>query len=355
MPYDEVRSALLISKMLANEAVKYTHTLNIMKVHQMDGPAARRFLNVEEVNCMCLLSFNEVTEDTLICAKTATRVVPFLVTIPNLKRVFVGGWYNKWSKRTMTRIFFELDDFLEEGQAEKETTIFGCLVRAFLGALQGRLFPHLERISGVTEALDSSCLCERTEKLCSFCRDVCTYFPVKDLLENADLEGFGDCEVENAELYEIIAKRPLSKVAIRASSENHLCQFVYTRLRDCYIAKHEIKGKQLLAKLLSQNRLCDVDGRDLRVNHLDKMGISTLDKMIALGFDPRAIPKDRLYLRLRIEIGESWEHADVFAKSTVDALIARGFNLDPKDLIILDEETEPVLKKKLPGLIRKED
>ena len=39
MPYDEVRSALLISKMLANEAVKYAHTLNIMKVYQMDGPA----------------------------------------------------------------------------------------------------------------------------------------------------------------------------------------------------------------------------------------------------------------------------------------------------------------------------
>ena len=32
MQYDEVRSALLICKMMANEAVKYVQTLNIMKV-----------------------------------------------------------------------------------------------------------------------------------------------------------------------------------------------------------------------------------------------------------------------------------------------------------------------------------
>lgn len=50
MPYQEVRSALLMCKMMANKAVKYVHTLNIMKVYQLDGPAARRFPNVEEVN-----------------------------------------------------------------------------------------------------------------------------------------------------------------------------------------------------------------------------------------------------------------------------------------------------------------
>ena len=61
---------------------------------------------------------------------------------------------------------------------------------------------------------------------------------------------------------------------------------------------------------------------DLRVKYLDKMGISTLDRMIALGFDPRVVPKDRLNLLMRIEIGESWVHADVFAKPTVPSMLS---------------------------------
>ena len=56
MPYDEVRSALLVGKIIANEAVKYVRVLNFMKGCQLDGPSTRRFANVEEVNCLCLMS-----------------------------------------------------------------------------------------------------------------------------------------------------------------------------------------------------------------------------------------------------------------------------------------------------------
>ena len=58
MPCQEVRSALLTCKIMANGAVTCVHTLNVMQVCQMDGPAARRFPNVEEVNYFSLLSVN---------------------------------------------------------------------------------------------------------------------------------------------------------------------------------------------------------------------------------------------------------------------------------------------------------
>ena len=59
MPYEEVRSALLVGKIIANEAVKYVRTLNLMKGYQLDVPSARRFAGVEEVNCLCLISGRE--------------------------------------------------------------------------------------------------------------------------------------------------------------------------------------------------------------------------------------------------------------------------------------------------------
>ena len=97
MPYPEVRSALLIHicKMMANEAVKCTHALNVMQVHQVDGPAARRFPppNVEEVNCFSLISTHSSDDkERPICAKTAARLVPFLATIHSKFKACVCGW-----------------------------------------------------------------------------------------------------------------------------------------------------------------------------------------------------------------------------------------------------------------------
>ena len=40
--------------------------------------------------------------------------------------------------------------------------------------------------------------------------------------------------------------------------------------------------------------------------------------------------------------GRQWE---VFCKSTVDSLIARGYPINPNDLIIVDEEQEPALQR----------
>lgn len=331
----------------------------------MDGPAARRFPNIEEVNCFSLLSVDEWTEERSICAKTATRLVPFLVTIPNLKRVFAGGWSEQ-----MTRLIFDRDDFSYD-VGEKDTTIFGCLVRAFLGALQGRLFPHLERISGITEALGSTeDLCEEKKEICSFCRDVCTYFPVQDLLENVNLDLIGHCGGEDpVKIYELIAsKRPNSKIIFKAASERPLCEFTLgTYLRDWHITDYEMNGYKLLEKVCAQLQMSTVDidseisfnlfgYRRIPISYLNKTGLSALDRMIALGFDPRVITKERI--SSRIGIGNSWRHTTcmgVITKSTVDALSARGFQLDPKDLIVLNEETEPALKDKLPGVIKEED
>ena len=79
--------------------------------------------------------------------------------------------------------------------------------------------------------------------------------------------------------------------------------------------------------------------------------LNDIDRLIAVGFDPRAVSKESLYDSM--QIGGDDRQYDVFAKSTIDALVARGFALDEADLIVLDERMEPALKG-LPAMIRGE-
>ena len=59
MFYEEVRSALLVCRLVANDAVKHVQTITIMKSSQLDAPAARRFPNVRELNIYCLFVYNK--------------------------------------------------------------------------------------------------------------------------------------------------------------------------------------------------------------------------------------------------------------------------------------------------------
>lgn len=180
------------------------------------------------------------------------------------------------------------------------------------------------------------------------------HFPVKDMIENADLEeAITKCGEDPIKIYELIAQRPHPKELFRAASERKLFGVVlHSRLVRYTIRKNEKEGKKLHEKLRTQHDV-DTESYGGYVQFLNKAGIFELDRMIALGIDPRGIPTEQT--NIRFGIGGKGRYGDVFAKSTVDALIARGFNLDPMDLVILDEETEPALKDELPDQIRKGD
>lgn len=96
MPHAEVRSALLVGKHIAVEAVKYVETLNVMKSSELNIPSARRFPNVDELKLLCLLegtgTFNgDGDEQFTISLETAISTPSFLSAFPRLKEAFVGG------------------------------------------------------------------------------------------------------------------------------------------------------------------------------------------------------------------------------------------------------------------------
>ena len=184
MPYDEVRSSLLVGKIIANEAVQYVHTLSFMKSCQLDVPSARRFPNVERVNILCLVgsSRSPLTligpNNFTICEATSNRVVPLLSVFVKLKSSFLGGVFRcSWEKhKHAVRPYYHDDesrDEFDEGMMENDK--FKCLLKALLGALQARLLsPTLEKLGGLTSAilLSPSSFCEGRDEgrdACAFC------------------------------------------------------------------------------------------------------------------------------------------------------------------------------------------
>ena len=347
MPYEEVRSALLVGKIIANEAVKYVRTLNFTKSCQMDGPLARRFANVEEVNCWCL--FSGQSGSAVLCRDTIFRLVPLLVSFAKLKCIDVGGTVTIAQRGEVFRRSYRpnvCSSPRNHGELAKS------LCYSFFAAFKARLIPldlHIEGgvVDNFVEALG---LCSRrgearddtnSEGMCATCRDVCSYFPLQEIFHESP--WFCEC-AERMDVFEKISKRKGARELFRKESFHYLPHFV-----DRHLEEFSIEEETLRLRLAGLGMSCGDE--DKGVWYLTMSKINELDRLIAVGFDPKAILKERLYDGMNI--GRDGRQFDVFAKSTFDALVARGFALDEADLIVLDERMEPALKD-LPALIRGE-
>ena len=152
----------------------------------------------------------------------------------------------------------------------------------------------------------------------------------------------GWCAKDDTEVYEMISGRKGARDFFRERSGVRLLVYL-----DVGIDKFMIEEEAM------RRRLADVGVRREKpcVSYLRMTDLNQLDRQIALGFDPKVVSKKSLYERLRI--GRDDRDHDIFAKTTFDALVSRGFAFDEADLIVLDERNEPALKD-LPDLIRSE-
>ena len=334
MPYEEVRSALLVGKIIANDAVKYVHALNITKACQMDGPSTRRFPNIEELNILCMYNF----ETNTLSKETCQRFVPLLVASPRLRRVFAGGVSSGGSR----------EEYYVESIAgpEGHAGIFRILVDQIFTAFKMRLLPKtIETMGGICrEAVDLASYghIEGAQECKSFCQDICKYFPLEDIFAS-NAPGFV-C-IPHSQVYDIITRRPGAVGKMREYSGEYLIDHMLNEEWK-YV---ELNSHSDLMQRLSEAGLTGRLSKYPCVQYLTKKALEQLDDFIAFGFDPSAISKEDLYERMDIE--NIWRGENVFTKSTVDALVSRGFAFDENDLIVLDETKEPVLSE-IPSLIR---
>ena len=233
MPYQEARSALLIGKLIANEAAKYVTTLNIMRCCELYVRAARRFANVEEVNIFCLLK-HESDDVQVLSADAASRTVPFISTFDVLKNVFVGGWKHRAGRRAKpTRSVYNASLCL---RPENHREIMRGLIVSLCGAFKAGVFSqHMQhslgkiayagrdRLEGTLHGISSSIEYVRPcrdvsdidgyrsatreedpARPCSWCREVCKVFPMSDVMFDPYNRHF--C-LRRTEVFQIISSR----------------------------------------------------------------------------------------------------------------------------------------------------
>ena len=343
MPYEEVRSALLVGKIIANEAAKYVRTLNFMKSCQLDGPSARRFPDVEEVNCLSLLTSSGAQNVTVLCKETTIRLVPLLATFFRLRRIFVGGIVRRHNSadNDLVRVTYR-ESFCDSPQ--NHNALFTNLCQNFLGAFKARLLlPNIVKTKGILSfSYGNIKLCSKNAErqgMCKSCREICTHFPLQEIFQQ--FLSFCQC-VEEIDVLQTIAKREGAREMFQRDTAARLPRYLDTSLSQFALENLESKEEETLRQRLKDLGVRpSVDFGNQAVWYLTVPNLNYLDRLISVGYDPKTISKKDLYNGMHL--GEDERTFDAFAKTTFDALLARGFALDEADLIVLDERMEPAL------------
>ena len=344
MPYEEVRSTLLVGKIIANKAVKCVRTLNFMKGCQLDGPSTRRFQNVEEVNCLCLMSGQ--WRSAVLCGDTAIRLVPLLTTFPKMKEVRIAGLVTEDAGNGQTQLVRRSYDPRHCSSPANHRDLVTVLCQSLLGAFKARLLSQALNSKGdIAEMLVWSDICQDRngdEVLCKTCADVCACFPLKEILGPG---FFNPCNDDFVEVFEqVIAKREGARDVLRKHSAEFHSIISIQSPRAFLLENAESEEEEALRRRLAD---LGVQIEPPHVRYLDTDAFDDLDRLIAIGCDPSALSKEVLDEVLT----DPWSDCRVFAKSTFDALVARGFALHEADLIVLDERMEPALMSAVPSYL----
>mmetsp|Transcript_22490 Transcript_22490/g.48836 ORF Transcript_22490/g.48836 Transcript_22490/m.48836 type:complete len:416 (+) Transcript_22490:104-1351(+) len=349
MPYHEVRSALLISKAIANDAVQYVRTLNVFKGTEMNVPSARaRFVNVESVNILCFIEYVYISRagtstSTALSSDVASRIIPFLSAFPKLKQVLVGG-YKIVGRIGRKRVYHRNTNTIDlpnliRGDGENRRLV-GGLVDAFCGAFKTMMIPRDIDLIGLSIPLSAIMQCElarrRNSPPCAGCRGVCANFPLNSVYSMelciSDKGRFG-----------IMANRPGGREYLRSKAPDRLTMFFRDVIGSGNVPPEDTDEARSLWQRLQQQG-CDMSKLLVSgIQFISDRSFVELDKLIAYGFAPDAVTREQLYHIFSIGHYESRDY-DVWIKSSFDRLVSRGFDLDGRDVVLLDELREPALE-----------
>ena len=161
------------------------------------------------------------------------------------------------------------------------------------------------------------------------------------------------------ELLELLGKRKESKKVFSDLSASYFvdllieCAF-FVDVIYLDIDKFDVETRHLLNRIAEAGvdisdesfkvtTLIDVvdDVRPVGFPDTTKYNFCLIDRMIALGFDPKTMPKFFFYDELALNF--SW--GSIIEETTLHSLISRGFPLDPDDFIVIDRNEMNMLAK----------
>ena len=96
--YCDIQAAVQSSKMMFEEAIEHVRTLTItnpseLSIGRTANSLIHRFRGVKEVNCFCFFEDDGENWNYIVSIDTVVRIVPFLMTFPQLSSAaFLGRW-----------------------------------------------------------------------------------------------------------------------------------------------------------------------------------------------------------------------------------------------------------------------
>ena len=344
MHYSDVRSTIAVCRSIANDAAAHVKTISIHHAAEMDVPAARRFTHVEEVNLLSVIVHGE-RQRISFSAAAASQIVPFLTAFPMLTKCFVGGRRRIFTPFHMGSRRREYSITVINDGPDNHVELFRGIVTAFTGAFRSRSLSKTIDLYGVVSGVHLGPirdLCrDRTSEdpghPCDFCRGICQHFPLRDVLD-------ADVCLHDTVKFSILRDRPGGEDCIRQATPRMICRYLRNEVKFKPVNRESDAGKELLARLSGMGVFQAIPGAQFISNDAFRL----LDDMVEIGFHPRYISKAYLYREFGISNPQTRRGYDVWISSSFHKLVERGFRLEAKDVILLDEAREPGLVDWLP-------
>ena len=345
MPYGEVRSALLVGKQIAMEAVKYVQVLNVMTASEMHVPAARRFANVKSIKILCFLQGPERLEDFVgfnalyddpctVSEDVASRAPSFLAGFSKLSYAFIGGLLlRRNGKKDMVTYFIEGDG--DDVSPENHQDIICSLAKSMCGAFKtGVLSQNINLRGFIGYNLFTARPCyisEQKSKNCAFCRDIVNFFPLPTLSHTTASPETHYC-LDTLEFWKIIKSRPDGHQTMKEASAKFFLDWICQNGR-----RYKLKQDGLPTHIQEQR----TKGVEVRAYSFLEEGADELDALIAEGLDPKLMSIDdfRKYFKISSDRFKTnyRGHFCYWTRGSIERLAIRGFPVDCDSLPVIED------------------
>jgi len=294
LPYEDVRSNLMICKMMANEASGHVDTLNIFRGSELYVPAVRRrFPNIKYVRLFCFATSTTADSPTSagqLALDAMWRVVPFLSSFEKrLEEVFFGGYRHAFGMFVLNR---PPRNVQERIHAKLESRVYLDFLDSFLAAIKagGLVCPRFT--PGLTSAYPAARICagrkeDPSMRKCRRCRDILTLLPGNHYKVMSQSEF---C-LSTVDRMEILHSRPEASQYMSTHGQSALLAFfIDADIKDSHVPSTELSESSYWKELVKNTT---DQPQPACIHYLTGAGFKELDRLLALGVCPPQVSEYR--------------------------------------------------------------
>ena len=284
-----------------------------------------------------------------ISSEVASRIPSFLAHVSKLRSTFVGGPTGQMRKYGYHHRYCI--------EPRNHKAIFRGLLEGCVAAFKNEAFPStLSRLNGISDNVKevSRGRCVSIDPFgCTICRDLCVHFPIADVISLLVCEPNATC-LNTTEMLDAVRSRKGGKTILAENSADILLRLVNPLKLNFVVGATEVtvdftkRMKDLCVWPVPVSP--DVDLKAISIKKVPNYTCEKLSEVIKYGFDPRSLSRDQLLQKMLSNTNEGGiignRHGHVWAKASLERLIALGFDLSLEDdaFVIVDEKTEPALR-----------